>query len=79
VCNNFSACLCCNCSVVYVCCHFCMFARMLYMCSLPGKNGIADWLIKKSNQKSNQIQAVCMQALTKKMFYNQLEVILIQG
>ena len=24
---------------------------MLYMCSLPGKNGITDWLIKKSSQK----------------------------
>jgi len=31
-----------------------MFARILYVCSLPGKNGIADWLIK--NQiKSNQL------------------------
>ena len=42
-CNWF---VCVKISVAYVCCHFCMFARMLYMCSLPGKNGIADWLIK---------------------------------
>ena len=35
--------LCCiMCVVIFVC---------LHMCSLPGKNGIADWLIKiKSNQ-----------------------------
>ena len=51
VCNNLSACLCCNFSAVYVCCHFCMFVRMLYMCFLPGKNGIANWLVRiKSNQ-----------------------------
>ena len=37
--------------LLHMCCHFCMFARILNVCSLPGKNGIADWLIKiKSNK-----------------------------
>ena len=49
-------------TVVYVCCHFFMFARIMYVCSLPGKNGIADWLIK--NQKSNQKKKIILHTTT---------------
>jgi len=36
------------------------FARMLYMCFLPGKNGIADWLIKTFSKTTETNSHSCI-------------------